>query len=145
MAIVNRDLEVSQTKVEFSVKVGATAAAATYLLWQAPYPCEVRNLQQAATGLSGSPFHFINIFRFVTGAGLTTITGLHASLGVVAVGTSGSQGFSVLAPGSTLIQLQAKDWLVLTTAVANTAVSDLAISGVVKKLQDVVSYYGQSS
>lgn len=144
MAIVNRDNAQGQQMEQVTAKVAATAAAATYMLWQAPFPCEVREISQSANGLSGAPFHFIDIYRMAA-AGLTTITGLHASLGVVAVGTSGPQGFSVIAPGSTLIQLQAKDILVLRTAVANTAVTDVAISLVVKKLQDIVSYYGRQS
>lgn len=144
MAIVNRDKDVSEQKVNFSARVLPTVTAATYLLWQAPYPCEVRNLTQAANGLSGSPFHFIDIYRW-NAAGPTTITGLHASLGVVAVGTSGTQSFSVQAPGNTLVQMQANDWLVLRTAVANTATTDVTVSGVVRKLQDIVSNYGQST
>ncbi len=140
MAIVNRDNATSQQQIDFTAKVVPTTTAATYILWEAPYPCELQKIQQSANGLSGSPFHFIDIYRMAA-AGLTTITGLHASLGVVAVGTSGPQGFSVIAPGSTLIQIQARDCLVLRTAVANTAVTDVAISIVVKKLQDIVSFY----
>lgn len=144
MAIVNRDNDVSQQKVEFSQRLAATTTAATYLLWQAPYPCEVRNLTQAACGVSGAPFNYIDIYRW-NAAGPTTITGVHASLAVVIVGTSGAQGFSVLAPGNSLVQMQRGDYLVLRTAVANTCCTELIVSGVVKKLQDVVSYYGQSS
>lgn len=146
MALINRDKDASEQKADFTTTVYASTTAATYLLWQAPYPCELRNLQQAASGLSGAPFHYVDIYRFVVGAGATTIGGLHASVAVVAVGTSGSQGFSVLAPSSSsLIQLQAKDWLVLRTAVANTAVASVTISGVVKKLEDIVSTYGSQT
>lgn len=146
MAITNRDKDASEQKDVFTATVVPTVTAATYLLWQAPYPCEVRQLNQAAFGLSGSPFHYINIYRFVVGAGATTITGLHASLGVVAAGTSGYQSFSVLGPSSSsLIQMNAGDFLVLTTAVANTACTSVTISGVVKKLQDIVSTYGSST
>jgi len=140
MAIVNRDNDQSQQQEQLTAYVPATSAAATYMLWEAPFPCELRKVSQAFNGLSGAPFHFIDIYRMAA-AGLTTITGLHASLGVVAVGTSGPQGFSVIAPGSTLIQLQAKDILVLRTAVANTGTTGGTISLVVKKLQDIVSYY----
>ena len=141
MAIVNRDNDSSQQQLDVTASVRPTTTAATYILWEAPYPCQLLKAQQAAVGLSGSPFHFIDIYRFIPGSGATTITGLHASVGVVAVGTSGSQGFSVLAASATLTQLQAKDMLVLRTAVANTAVTDVSISLVLKKLQDIVSYY----
>lgn len=146
MALINRDKDASEQKTEFSVNLQNTVAAATYLLWQAPYPCEVRQLTQAASGLSGAPFHFIDVYRFVVGAGATTITGLHASVAVTAVGTSGVQGFSVLAPSSSsLIVLQAKDCLVLRTAVANTAVAQVQVSGIVKKLEDILSTYGSQT
>lgn len=144
MSIANRDLSPSQQKEQFTAKVGATATAATYILWVVPFPCELVAVKQAAAGLSGSPFHFIDVYRMAA-AGLTTITGLHASLGVVALSTSGPQAFSLIAAGSTLLQLQTNDAIVLRTAVANTATTGTDVSLVVKKLQDIVTTYGVSN
>lgn len=142
MAIVNRDKDVSEQKEVVTTRIAPTVTAATYMLHVLAYPAELQAVQQAANGLSGAPFHYIDVYRFIPGAGATTITGLHASMAVTAVGTSGVQGFSLIAAGSTLLQLQAKDVLVLRTAVANTAATDVTVSLVVKKLQDIVSYYG---
>lgn len=145
MAICNRDLNVSQQKDQFAESIPATVAAATYAIWMAPYPCEIVNAQIATNGISGTPLHNLGIVRFVIGAGLTTIVGQNSSMALVALGTSGVQGMSLIAAGSTLLQMQEKDILVLVTSGANSAALNVTLSCVVKKLQDFVSYYGATS
>lgn len=142
MAICNRDNDPSQQKENVTGVIPAAVTAATYPIWMAPFPCEVVAAQSAASGLSGTPLHNLGIIRFVAGAGLTTIVGLNSSMALVALGTSGVQGYSLIATGSTLLQMQAKDILCLVTSGAASAALNVTVSVVVKKLQDIVSHYG---
>jgi len=145
MAIAARDLEVSEKKLDHTQLIAATAVSSTYAIWMAPFPCELVAAQTASAGLSGTPLHNLGIVRFVAGAGLTTIVGQNSSFAVSAIGTSGVQGMSLIAAGSTLLQMQAGDILSLVTSGANSAALNVSVSIVVKKLQDIVSHYGVST
>jgi hypothetical protein len=85
----------------------------------------------------------MEVYRFVAGAGATTIPVGISNLVLVNAGTSGIQGFSGLAAaGSTLLQLQAGDVLQYTTSVSNGNATSIALNAVIKKTQDIVSYNG---
>lgn len=150
MAIVNRDLDVSQQKTDycanFTATVGASAGA-NFHLWMAPFPCEVKSIEIAAGGISGAPVGQVDKVVFVVGAGLTQIPGIGSTLTVKAVGTSGPQAFTMGTAGSTLMQLGVGDLLVYNQLFSggNVEVTKATVSVVVKALQDIKSHWGSST
>lgn len=143
MAIVNRDLDVSEQVETLTVNLGAaTIAGATRLLWAAPYPVTIRNVKLGVLGSSGSPILSFFNQRFIAGSGATSLTiGVSGAVGT-AIGTSGLQGFSGLAvAGSTLLNLAQGDVLMLALTGANSAFSECLVEVVVKRLQDIRSSY----
>ena len=150
MAIINRDCDATQQRDVYTANVTGTASGIsagimnpvvatgiTYPLMTVPYPSQLVAAQSAVWGLSGAASHSLWIYRFA--GGLTTIP-VGQSLAVTAYGTSGSQGFSLFAAATYL--LQAGDQIVLYTQVANTAVDKTTVTLVTKKLQDYVTCFG---
>lgn len=149
MAIVNRDLDTSQQKDVIyqaykNVGVGSTILAGGASFWigaAIPYPFTVESAEVYAIGLTGAPQIRLIIDRFA--AGQTRMVCGISNCVITAYGTSGIQGLSGLAPvGSTLLNGQAKDQLSFDLVGANTGATDLTISVVIKKTQDIVSYNG---
>jgi hypothetical protein len=136
MPLINQNDDPSQKKVWESFALGALATGVTQLLVTVPYNAILQGVNVAAFGLSGSPVHSLSLFRFVTGAGLTSIP-LGVTLTVQAVGTSGPVGFSLAAPGFSML---AGDNLCLTTGVANTAIATSIVTVVLSALDDIKVY-----
>ncbi len=85
-----------------------------------------------------------NIMRVIAGGGITMIA-ISISNMIIQGGASFAAVASysgLVAQGSTLLLGQRGDVLSATTAVANTACSQLLINVVVKKTQDIVSHNG---
>ncbi len=143
MAIVNRDLHVSEQKeVLYFVSQGAIATGTTKVMHVLPYPCTLENVKAYALGVSNAMQVAFQVSRFTSG-GATAINLGISNLVLQNAGTSGAQGFSGLAAaGSTLLSLQAGDVLQIVTSVANGNATDLALNFVIKKVQDIVSYNG---
>lgn len=142
MAINNRSLDVSEQKQNININVGAVATAgATYNIYTAPFPLTLTDIRVAAQGLSGSPAWSIQKGVFYPGAGLT-LNAIIGSYTVVAYGTSGLQRCSLLAAGSTLLNMAAGDELFLVPSGANSAVADAVVSVVIQATQDIKSYFG---
>lgn len=148
MAIVNRDNDASQQKVEYnwvSNSLGATTVntGATGWIAMVPFPGVIQSFRGAAVGLSGAPSVVLQVMR--GSAGGTTIACTISAMILVEIGATGVLGFSGLAAaGSTLLNVQAGDILQFQTGVANTAARGLLLEVVVKKTQDIVSYNGTS-
>lgn len=142
MAICNRDLDVSQQKVDVSVPVGAIATSTTKLIHLVPAPCTlVAPILASAAGVSNAMQVAFQVKRFVAGAGETAIAVGISNLVLVNSATSGPQGFTGLAAvGSTLLSLQVGDAVQIVTSVANGNATDLALSLVFQKTQDIVSH-----
>ncbi len=148
MAIVNRDLDASQQKVEYNYVsnfVGATTVStgSTGYIAMIASPGVIQSARFLATGLSGAMSVLLGVYR--PGAGGTLIAcGISAAI-LVESGATGVLGYSGLAAtGSTLLLVQAGDALHFQTGVANTAARVLMIEVVVKKTQDIVSCNGVS-
>ena len=143
MAIVNRDLDVTQQRYVFTNNQSAVVGVSA-LIHVGIVPCAAQLLQVAtnAFGLSGSPTVGVQIQRFVVGAGLTTIP-LNGSslLTITALSTSGMQTQTLPASGSTLLNLLKGDDIQLVTSTANTAAT-YVVEAVVQILQDVKQDYG---
>lgn len=152
MAIVNRDNDATQQKEAVhqaykNVGVGSTVLAGGSSYWiggPMPYPYLLESARTYVLGISGAPALRLIIDRFV--AGQTRIVCSISNMVLTNYGTSGSFGVSGLAPlGSTLLQGQAGDQLSFDVVGANTAITDITISVVVRKSQDIVSHHGVST
>lgn len=149
MAIQNRDNALSQQRDVFTIKVGVAPVVTgeSYGVFVVPYPCAVQAAFFAAYGLSGSPQYMLRAHRWL-GTGATSIDlGISNITIAAAPGISGgAQGWSGLRSlGSSLLQLQTGDVIVVGTAAANTAADDLSVSVVVQKSQDIVQHFGLST
>lgn len=143
MAICNRDHGLSEQRDAYMTTIEPVVTGATLVVsGPIPYPCELQAVQLNAGGISGSPAWTLSILRFIAGSGETTIpVGLSGIL-VLAHGTSGSQGYSLYASGSSQVQMLQGDVLKIETSGSNAAVREAQMTIVVKKLQDIVSHFG---
>lgn len=154
MAISNRDLDVSEQKKSFSVtlsgSLGGTTlsmftTAATCQIMVVPFSAELKALTVSALGSSGALNGQVKIHRFIPGAGVTYITGIGASLTIPEFGTSGCLSASLVASGSTILNLLANDILFFHAGVANTAAQSVTFGVVLKALQDIKADFGSST
>lgn len=156
MAIVGRDLDVSERKVAFqwtssSNNVGQSIGGLNreYIgvstlinMFMVPFSGTVIGGQIASFGNSGTPVLTFNVNRFT--AGLTSWA--FASMGLTVYGTSGSQGLSgMLAAGNTLLNVVTGDLIQIVTSGANAGADSLFIELIIKKTQDIVAYAGAST
>lgn len=153
MPIVNRDLDVSEQKFSssqsfFGSKDGTTLAVwgsgETLLIYNVPFPASLKALNAAAYGVSGTVTGELKVNRFIAGSGVTLITGLAATLSMPAFGVSGSLNASLVASGSTLLNLLPGDQVVMIVG-GGGAVARGTVSVVVQAIQDIVAHYGSSS
>lgn len=145
MPIQNRDKGTAEQRDIYNENQAAALTGASYLLATIPYPCVFEAATIATAGLSGAPQYMLAVSRLTSG-GLTTINlGVSTMIGLE-YGSSGPVGFSgIRAAGSTLLNLQAYDEIVLVTSVANTAAAQVNVSFIVRKVQDIVNQYGLTS
>lgn len=147
MAVVNRTLDASQQKHgEISGRFVAAdlVNGVTRMIGIVETPCVVTGGQMAVSGISGAPAYSIVVSRFVVGTGYTTFT-LGTSQIPVELGTSGvlTSGLSLPASGSTLLNLQANDVLLLrTNGGTGAAAVDMSLKIIVRPIQDVKQYFG---
>lgn len=153
MGTLNRTLDITEQRKVFGQVYAATATGVTLNVVSVPFASTLEEAQVSAWGLSGAPSYALAINRFITGTGFTTIiVGTGTSNIVAEFGTSGagsfgtslfgSSGMVLAAYGSTLLNLLPNDLLTITTGVANTAVKGLAVSVVLKPIQDVKTHFG---
>lgn len=147
MAVINRALDPSEQKEWMHSLVSSLAIAGSHaIVAMAPFPAELKFVEIAAVAAANSPVLSLEIIRFVVGAGSTIILASAPTLAVTAVGTSGPQGFSLVASGSTLLQLQAGDLIGLKMAGGiSGAVTNMSVDVVMKPSQDVVAHFGLST
>lgn len=137
MAIVNRDLDQSQQREVVDFVWGALATGVTVGVWIAPFPCTIQAVRHAAYGISGSPLVALHKMRGVTPEAIGI-----SSIVLQAMGTSGSLGFSGLAAtGSTLLNLDRGNVVFAVSSGSNSAVTQLQLSLIVKKIEDIVKHF----
>lgn len=143
MAVINRTLDQSQQRFTMNAQAGAVATGVTGILGIVPTPCVLEAGQIAAFGLSGAPSYQLTVQRFIVGTGITAITIGGANV-PPAFGTSGLavSGVSLNAAGSTLNNLLPGDVIMYLSGVANTAVTGLAVSLVMRPIQDIKKWFG---
>lgn len=147
MAVVNRDLDVSQQKVLLQDYVSSLAIAASHaIVAVVAAPCVMKSAWISTVASANSAVVQLDIIRFIVGTGQTIIVGAATTLTITAVGTSGIQGFSTPAAGSTLLNLQANDMVGLKiSGGASGAVTGAMVSLVLQNTQDYVSLFGSST
>lgn len=146
MAIVNRDLDVSEQIVDFSnvlsTSVGASAASSFFVM-QLPYPATLKGVAVAANSISGAPQVSVSINRW-TATGVTTIPYAGSTLAVLAYGASAAyQMIPMATAGSTLLNLQAGDVVVLKQEFSggSVAVGNAVVTVCVQALQDIIKHF----
>lgn len=147
MGILNRTKDASERKEVYGCRLGSVVNAVTLQICQVPYPAVLEGIYHSHQGLSSTPGARFDVWRFIGGAGFTAVqTGIGASGTVVAFATSGVIAASLPAPGSTLLNLMAGDVIMLSSfGGTGTATAESAVEVVLKKTQDIVSYFGDNS
>jgi hypothetical protein len=157
MAIVGRDLDVSERKVAFQwcsqgsgqsyavIASGQVIGISTLIdMFMVPFPCTIQSGSVYSLGNSSNPQISLNCVRWAPGA--TTFAIGISNMVLTVFGTSGVQGLSGLpVSGSTLLNLQMGDIMQVVTSAANTAIGKLMLELVVKKTQDIVAYNNVST
>lgn len=143
MAIVNRDLDVTEQRHVLLGVAQPLIVAATYHIGPVPFPSKLVAAQASAIGLSGAPQLILQLHRFIAGTGFTAIT-LGSTVVLPAFGTSGGVSMSVQAAGVTF-PLQAGDVLVFNNPVADTAAARCNVACVIQATQDIRSAFGYTS
>lgn len=140
MGNINRTDDLSQQKdlVEYNLVLGATGN--DYIVHKAPRNQLITDAKLTSVGLSGTPTSTLKLQRFVVGAGLTTIS-ISGALTVLAIGTSGTQTYSLPAAGSSLLQLAAGDVIVATTGGTNAGTLQSLVQVVVQNIQDIKPWF----
>lgn len=146
MAIVNRDLDVSQQIQEFGAVLNTTvgaSAALNFFVAQMPFPATLKGVAVAANSISGAPQVSVSIQRWTAG-GATVIPYVGSTLAVLAHGASAAYQMVTLATaGSTLLDLQAGDVVVLKQEFSggNVAIGNAVVTVAVKALQDIKQHF----
>jgi len=142
MGLINRDKSTGEQCDNWDIQTAVVGVSQLIQLCQVPYTGQLLKVTVAAYGLSGSPILGLQVQRFITGAGLTTIPINGSSLlTMTAFSTSGMLTCSIPAVGNSLVQLQSGDQLQFVTSGANTAASYVANS-IIQCLQDFKTHYG---
>ncbi len=154
MPISNRDLDASEQKKSFVVtrsgSLGGTTLSifttvATCQIMTVPFNSALNTLTASANGCSGVLNGEVKVHRFIPGAGVTYISGLGASMTIPEFGTSGIMSASLVAAGSTLLNLLAGDVLFFRAGVANTAAESVTFGITLKALQDFKADFGSTT
>lgn len=146
MAIVNRDLDISEQihdiSAVISTAVGASAGA-DFQVCQMPWPGTLQGVAIAANSVSGAPVVQVGIKRF-TATGLTTIS-VGSTLAVLAFGLSAAYTMIPLqgVAGSTLRNLQAGDVVVVNQLFSggNVAIGNAVVTACVAAVQDIRKHF----
>lgn len=139
MAIVNRDKDASEQRDVWAESLGAVATGVTKHFMIVPYPCVLEQVRVSAQGVSNA---MQVALEKITGA---TSSGIPMGISNIVLqnrSVSGIVGFSGLAAvGSTLLNLAYGDVVQVITSVTNGNATDLDLQMIVKKTQDIVSFY----
>jgi hypothetical protein len=147
MAIVNRTLDASEQRKVMEISLVATQLVngATTPVAIVPYPSVLDAGEIVMFGISGAPQFSLAVSRFIPGAGSTSyIVAVGTSNIPLAYGTSGGWAMVLPASGSTLLQLQANDVLIVNQPGGASAAAVSAVIGLdIKPIQDSKIVFGQ--
>lgn len=140
MGIINRTMDASEQKESLKFNTSALATGVEVVVGPIERACTISDAKISVIGVSGTPHYALKAMRFVAGTGGSTFA-IGTSFAPTAFGTSGVLSFSLPATGSSLLQLQKGDMLVLTSGGSNAAVTALALDIVVQNSQDIKTWY----
>lgn len=139
MGTINRTKDVSEQKDLVQVLIDDTITARIYPIYTAPRAQTLTDARNFALGLSGAPTMSLFLNRFIVGTGFASYA-LGGALTVSALGTSGSQQYSLPATGSSLLALQSGDVITVKAGGSNAALTDNMIDLVVQNVADIKAW-----
>ncbi len=141
MGIINRTNDASEQKEIFTATQVNVVNSMDIPVGIVERACVAQSAAITLLGISGAPTAVLKALRFVAGTGGSSFV-LGTTFAITAFGTSGYMSYSLVASGSTVLNLQKGDLLVVTagggTGAAATA---MTIDIVVQNLQDVKTWY----
>lgn len=140
MGILNRTLDDSQKKELIEQNFTAAATGKDMIVHKAPCYQLITDAKATCVGMSGAPTSTLKLQRYVVGAGLTTIS-ISGALTHTAIGTSGTQTYSLPAAGSSLLMLAPGDFLVATTGGTNAGTEQTIVHLVVQNIPDIKPWF----
>ena len=148
MGVTNRSEDTSLQKYILDISInGALTNGETGVMGYIPCPGVIQAGNLACYNTTAGAYLLLSVQRFVVGQGLTTIN-LGSTFAPPAFGTSGvipGNGISLPVAGSTLLNVMAHDVIAYQVGGgATVAIYGLAGAIIVKPIQDVVKYLGQS-
>lgn len=147
MSIVNRTLDASEQRkvLEVSLVAAQLTNGVTTPIAVVPYPSVLDAGEIAMYGISGAPQFSLAVSRFIPGAGATSyVIAVGTSNIPLAYGTSGGWAMVLPASGSTLLQLQANDVLIVNQPGGASAAAVSAVVALdLKPIQDIKIVFGQ--
>lgn len=141
MGIINRTNDVSEQKESIKITAALPVNGTEYISAPMERAVTITDCKASLLGISGAPTVFLRGLRFIAGTGGSSFA-IGSSFAVTAFGTSGYLSYSLPASGSTLLNLQKGDCVVVvmgggTGAAATSVTVDL----VVQNIQDIKTWY----
>lgn len=141
MGIINRTNDVSEQKESIKLTALNPVNGSEFILPPLERAVTITDCKASLLGISGAPTMHLRALRFIAGTGGSSFA-IGTSFAVTAFGTSGFVSYSLPATGSTLLNLQKGDCVVViagggTGAAATTLTVDL----VVQNIQDIKTWY----
>lgn len=141
MGIINRTNDVSEQKESIKITAALPVNGSEYISAPLERAVTITDCKTSLLGISGAPTVFLRGLRFIAGTGGSSFA-IGSSFAVTAFGTSGYLSYSLPATGSTLLNLQKGDCVVVvmgggTGAAATSVTVDL----VVQNIQDIKTWY----
>ncbi len=147
MAITNKAKDASEQKDVYAFswtgQSGTVGPGVTLISSPIASPGVLSAVSVVCQGASVVPTSCLQINRFIAGSGFTTIAGIGSSFLLSAMGISGPLSVSLVAAGSTLLQVLAGDTIQMILGVNSAA--GPAMTVVIKKTQDIVQRFGSST
>ena len=136
MGVANRDLDASEQNYVVDNTFGAVATGSTLYHGLVPSAGQILEWRFSGRGLSSTPSYQLAVARW-NSTGVTVIPVGSAVTLAAAFGVSGGVIGATFASNGSLSAVQAGDLLYVLSTGANTAVTDLAVSVVIKATQDI--------
>jgi len=141
MGIINRTNDASEQKEIFTVTAENVVNAQDVPVGIVERNVTMTDMKITCLGISGAPNVLLKALRFVAGTGGSSFA-IGSTFTFSAYGTSGYANFSMPAVGSTTLQLQKGDLLVMTVGGGTSAAATaLTADIVVQNLQDIRTWY----